>query len=171
MKFLDAILTNNSTDDHCKEFVSQKGIQALMKILCLPNLPLDFPQSPACHAVAGVCKSLVSLTHDFAVMKDGLQSLKLTLNEVDTWYSSLDAGGGSAILRELASCPNPMQALNDPKLTPLAHVLAAVHAHVLMFSALSRIGMVSLTSYLIYGICIIRDASSKIVMPDIKIIS
>jgi hypothetical protein len=26
MKFVDAILSNNSTDDHCKEFVNQEGL-------------------------------------------------------------------------------------------------------------------------------------------------
>jgi hypothetical protein len=26
MKFVDAILSNNSTDDHCREFVNQKGL-------------------------------------------------------------------------------------------------------------------------------------------------
>ncbi len=29
MKFVDAILSNNSTDDHCREFVSQKGLGEL----------------------------------------------------------------------------------------------------------------------------------------------
>ena len=59
MKFVDAILCNNSTDDHCREFVSQGGLTPLMKILGLPNLPIDFPVSPACQAVAAVCKSIL----------------------------------------------------------------------------------------------------------------
>lgn len=33
MKFVDAILSNNSTDDHCREFVAQKGLTPLMRIL------------------------------------------------------------------------------------------------------------------------------------------
>jgi E3 ubiquitin-protein ligase HUWE1 len=49
MKFVDAILSNNSTDDHCREFVSQKGLVPLMGILGLPNLPVDFPVTPACQ--------------------------------------------------------------------------------------------------------------------------
>lgn len=59
MKFVEAILSNNSTDDHCREFVSQKGLLPLMGILGLPNLPIDFPASPACQAVASVCKSIL----------------------------------------------------------------------------------------------------------------
>lgn len=49
MKFVDAILSNNSTDDHCREFVSQRGLVPLMGILGLPNLPVDFPVTPACQ--------------------------------------------------------------------------------------------------------------------------
>lgn len=59
MKFVDAILSNNSTDDHCKEFVQQKGLTPLLEILGLPNLPMDFPSSPACQSVASVCKSIL----------------------------------------------------------------------------------------------------------------
>ena len=64
MKFVDAILSNNSTDDHCREFVSQKGLVPLMGILGLPNLPIDFPAQPACQAVGAVCKSILNLTHE-----------------------------------------------------------------------------------------------------------
>lgn len=68
MRFVDAILSNNSTDDHCREFVKQKGLTPLLKILQLPNLPIDFPLSPACLSVASVCKSiLVSITIRVAV--------------------------------------------------------------------------------------------------------
>lgn len=49
MKFVDAILSNNSTDDHCREFVAQKGLVPLMGILGLPNLPIDFPAHTACQ--------------------------------------------------------------------------------------------------------------------------
>lgn len=59
MKFVDAILSNNSTDDHCKEFVTQKGLVPLLGILGLPNLPIDFPVSQACQSVASVCKSIL----------------------------------------------------------------------------------------------------------------
>ena len=60
--FLDSILSNNSTDDHMREFISQGGLRPLLKILSLPVLSLDFPLSSACQAIAGPCRSiLVSL--------------------------------------------------------------------------------------------------------------
>jgi hypothetical protein len=58
MKFVEAILSNNTTDDHCREFVTQKGLVPLMSILGLPNLPIDFPASASCQAVATVCKAV-----------------------------------------------------------------------------------------------------------------
>lgn len=59
MKFVDAILSNNSTDDHCREFVAQGGLQPLLRILSLPNLPVDSPITASAQAVAAVCKSIL----------------------------------------------------------------------------------------------------------------
>ena len=64
MKFVDSIVSNNSTDDHCREFVTQKGLVPLMGILGLPNLPIDFPSHVACQAVASVSKSILNLAHE-----------------------------------------------------------------------------------------------------------
>lgn len=59
MKFVDAILSNNSTDDHCREFVAQGGLQPLLRILSLPNLPVDNPITTSAQGVAAVCKSIL----------------------------------------------------------------------------------------------------------------
>lgn len=59
MKFVDAILSNNSTDDHCREFVNQGGLQPLLRILSLPNLPVDSPITASAQGVAAVCKSIL----------------------------------------------------------------------------------------------------------------
>lgn len=66
MRFLEAILANNSTDDHCQEFLLQNGLDPLFRLLKLPNLPLDFPVMPSCYSVATVLKTLlVSLLFNF----------------------------------------------------------------------------------------------------------
>ena len=60
--FLDAILSTNSTDDHIKEFMQQKGLPALLDLATMVSLPLDFATSNACSAIATACKGiLVSL--------------------------------------------------------------------------------------------------------------
>lgn len=67
MKFVDAILSNNSTEDHCKEFVALGGLKYVVKLLSMPNLPADYAVTPAAQAVANVCKSIlvnVSLLKD-----------------------------------------------------------------------------------------------------------
>ena len=56
---VDAIPSTNSTNDHCKEFVAQKGLVPLLGIMGLSNLPIDFPVSQACQSVAFVCKSIL----------------------------------------------------------------------------------------------------------------
>lgn len=70
MKFVDAILSNNSTDDHCREFVEQGGLEPLLQILALPNLPVtscNTPITATAQAVASVCKSiLVSFSFCFS---------------------------------------------------------------------------------------------------------
>lgn len=59
MKFVDAILSNNSTEDHCKEFVSLGGLKYVVKLLSMPNLPADYAVTPAATSVANVCKSIL----------------------------------------------------------------------------------------------------------------
>ena len=59
MKFVDAIMGNTTADDHCTEFISQGGLTHLFAILRMPNLPVDFPSSPACQSVSSVCTVLL----------------------------------------------------------------------------------------------------------------
>lgn len=65
MKLVDAIMGNTTSDDHCTAFINQGGLEPLFSILSLPNLPLDFPNSPACQAVSSVCTVLLVSVYDF----------------------------------------------------------------------------------------------------------
>ncbi|XP_053437174.1 E3 ubiquitin-protein ligase HUWE1 isoform X8 [Nycticebus coucang] len=89
MKFVESILSNNTTDDHCQEFVNQKGLLPLVTILGLPNLPIDFPTSAACQAVAGVCKSILSEIRSISVNQWGSQLGLSVLSKLSQLYCSL----------------------------------------------------------------------------------
>ena len=144
MKFLEAILSNNNTDDHCREFVLQKGLDPLLQIFQLPNLPIDFPLSQACFSLGGVCKSILSLSQEKEVLKQGLISLQKVLDKLKLLHIPLEQPGGSVLLEELVKASELCQNLNncDPlqsaTLTPLLHNLSAAHAYIAMFIILSR---------------------------------
>ncbi|XP_037091019.1 E3 ubiquitin-protein ligase HUWE1-like [Pollicipes pollicipes] len=165
MKFVDAILSNNSTDDHCREFVSQNGLAPLLGILGLPNLPLDFPQAPACQAVASVCKSVLNLAHEGQVLKEGLLRLSEVLAALEPLHACLPAPGGSVLLRELAAAPQPASAPSTPRAAPLLHAMSAAHAYIATFIHICRtsqtdIRQVSVSSWgSELGLAVLRDLS------------
>ncbi|XP_066436802.1 E3 ubiquitin-protein ligase HUWE1 isoform X3 [Eleutherodactylus coqui] len=140
MKFVESILSNNTTDDHCQEFVSQKGLLPLVTILGLPNLPIDFPTSAACQAVAGVCKSILTLSHEPKVLQEGLLQLDSILSSLDPLHRPIEAPGGSVLLRELACAGNVTDATLSAQATPLLHALTAAHAYIMMFVHTCRVG-------------------------------
>ncbi|KAK2707710.1 E3 ubiquitin-protein ligase HUWE1-like [Artemia franciscana] len=137
MKFIDAILSNNSTDDHCREFVTQNGLDPLMSILSLPNLPLDFPSSTACQSVSSVCKSILNLAHEAQVLKVGLSHLQKTI-EVLSPLTSYTSESGSYLLHEISLMDNPSEANRDPKSTPILHAISATHSFITMFIHVCR---------------------------------
>ena len=97
MKFVEAILSNNSTDDHCKEFVKQQGLPPLLQILSLPNLPVDFPASAACQSVAQVCKAVLHLAREPLVIDQALSSLAEALTKCEALYSSYKRNDSQAL--------------------------------------------------------------------------
>ncbi|XP_028966633.1 E3 ubiquitin-protein ligase HUWE1 [Galendromus occidentalis] len=140
MKFVDAILSNNSTDDHCKEFIKQKAHVPLLKILSLPNLPLDFPVVPACVGVASVCKSNLTLAHEPQILSEGLAQLNEALQQLEPLYSAHNTAlGSSVLLQELIDARGAEQ---SPQTTPLFYAMSATHAYVVMFVHVCRTGQV-----------------------------
>uniref|UniRef100_A0A3P8UPN2 E3 ubiquitin-protein ligase HUWE1 n=1 Tax=Cynoglossus semilaevis TaxID=244447 RepID=A0A3P8UPN2_CYNSE len=140
MKFVESILSNNTTDDHCQEFVNQKGLLPLVSILGLPNLPIDFPTSAACQAVAGVCKSILTLSHEPKVLQEGLCQLDSILTSLEPLHRPIEVPGGSVLLRELANAGHVTDATLSAHATPLLHALTAAHAYILMFVHTCRVG-------------------------------
>uniref|UniRef100_A0A8V5GUB3 E3 ubiquitin-protein ligase HUWE1 n=1 Tax=Melopsittacus undulatus TaxID=13146 RepID=A0A8V5GUB3_MELUD len=140
MKFVESILSNNTTDDHCQEFVAQRGLRPLVTILGLPNLPVDFPTSAACQAVAGVCKSILMLSHEPKVLQEGLLQLEAVLSALEPLHRPIEAPGGSVLLRELAGAGSVPDATLSAQATPLLHALTAAHAYIMMFVHTCRVG-------------------------------
>uniref|UniRef100_A0AAQ4S1K7 E3 ubiquitin-protein ligase HUWE1 n=1 Tax=Gasterosteus aculeatus aculeatus TaxID=481459 RepID=A0AAQ4S1K7_GASAC len=140
MKFVESILSNNTTDDHCQEFVNQKGLLPLVSILGLPNLPIDFPTSAACQAVAGVCKSILTLSHEPKVLQEGLCQLDSILTSLEPLHRPIEVPGGSVLLRELANAGHVTDPTLSARATPLLHALTAAHAYILMFVHTCRVG-------------------------------
>ena len=76
-----------------REFVLQKGLEPLMGILGLPNLPIDFPTHAACQAVSAVSKSILNLAHEPQVLKSGLSCLNDVLKNLEPLHKPLDPPG------------------------------------------------------------------------------
>ncbi|OQR79954.1 E3 ubiquitin-protein ligase HUWE1-like [Tropilaelaps mercedesae] len=151
-KFVDAILSNNSTDDHCKEFIRQRAHVPLLRILALPNLPLDFPISPACIGVASVCKSILNLAHEPVLLWEGLDQLNEVVQRLEPLYNPASLGSrgsgagncsassrpaGSILLQELVDARG---AELGPQTAPLIHAMAETHAYVVTFVHVCRTG-------------------------------
>lgn len=143
MKFVDAILSNNSTDDHCKEFIQQGGLPYLLRLLRLPNLPVDYPATSTAQAVATVCKSILNLAHDCSLFKEGLHQLAEVLLLMKPLFTKTEVPGGSKLLMELASAPNTDNAFSTASDTPLLHGMSAAHGYVIMFVNICRTGKLS----------------------------
>ncbi len=64
MKFIEAILSNNATDDHARLFVAQGGVEPLARLVVLPNLNPEFGQPTAFNSVASAVRYIVvSVAH------------------------------------------------------------------------------------------------------------
>lgn len=141
MRFLDAILTNNSTDDHVREFLRQDGLVPLLKLMRLKNLPIDFPTTQSCNAVSSVCRSILALARDPKVVQEALKSLDEVLEDLQVLHKPLSSRGGSVLLEEYGQIANNTN-ISDPNvlsnLTPLLHSMSAAHAYIVMFSCINR---------------------------------
>ncbi|XP_065829189.1 E3 ubiquitin-protein ligase HUWE1-like [Oscarella lobularis] len=126
VRFVFAILNNNATDDHYREFVAKGGLEPLLKIPSLPNMPTNFPVSPACQSVSMTCRGLVSVAGQRDVLTQCISRLKDVLVRLnDSW--SGHSSFGSVLLHELASAPAPLEAIELAYRTPILHSMTVTH--------------------------------------------
>lgn len=64
------------------------------------------------------------------------------LQRLEPLHKPLEPPGGSVLLHELASCAHIPDATLSSTATPLLHALAAVHAYIMMFVYVCRMGQV-----------------------------
>ena len=165
MRFVEGVISNNTTDDHGKEFVKLGGLKPLLEILQMKNLPIDFPSSQACQCVAALCKSTLTL-----LVKDN-KLIEMVISNLDTILSSLTdfyvnrTYDGSLLIEELARAMSsssttttttngtnpidPLDAINQSSLTPLLHQLSVVHSHISLLISLCKITQSEVRSILI----------------------
>ena len=156
MRFVEGVISNNTTDDHGKEFVKLGGLKPLLEILQMKNLPIDFPSSQACQCVAALCKStLTLLVKDNKLIEMVINNLDIILNSLSNFYSNRTYDG-SLLIEELASAVSsssttidPIDAINQSSLTPILHQLSIVHSHVSLLISLCKITQNEVRSILI----------------------
>lgn len=156
MRFVEGVISNNTTDDHGKEFVKLGGLKPLLEILQMKNLPIDFPSSQACQCVAALCKStLTLLVKDNKLIEMVISNLDIILNSLTDFYSNRTYDG-SLLIEELANAVSlssttvdPIEAINQSSLTPVLHQLSIVHSHISLLISLCKITQNEVRSILI----------------------
>ena len=158
MRFVEGVISNNTTDDHGNEFVKLGGLKPLLDILQMKNLPIDFPSSQACQCVATLCKStLTLLVKDNKLIEMVITNLDQILTSLTTFYSNRTYDG-SLLVEELAQAVSstttptsidPIDAINQSTLTPMLHQLSVVHSHISLLISLCKITQNDVRSILI----------------------
>lgn len=141
MKLIEAILSNNSTDDHARLFIQLKGLPLLMKILTLPNLPADFGVHSACHNVATVIRYLLSLTRDNRVLQSLLQQMnEPCLKSLATLRitSTMELGQLSHFVEDALKLTN--QQSEEVPDSPLFRSMGQVLSHLVVLNHINRLG-------------------------------
>lgn len=138
MKFIEATFSNSSNGEHCREFVLHGGLKPLLKLLSLPNLPVDSPVSTTAQAVANVCKSILNLAHETKVIDTALQQLSLIVGNLQPLIKHANLPGGSILLRELLTCPKLEDGFSNADYTPMLHNMSSVHGYVVMLVHICR---------------------------------
>ncbi|XP_055907075.1 E3 ubiquitin-protein ligase HUWE1 [Eupeodes corollae] len=138
MKFLDAIISNGTNGEHCREFVSLGGLQPLLSILSLPNLPVDSPVTTTAQAVATVCKSVLNLAHETKVIEVAIEQLSQVVEKLNPLVVHMNSPEKSILLKELTNCPRMEAGFSNADYTPLLHAMSAVHGYVVMLVHICR---------------------------------
>ena len=59
VRFLDAILSQNNTDDHMQEFIKQGGLDPMIKLLAITPLAAESTYASANSAIIDTCRNIL----------------------------------------------------------------------------------------------------------------
>ena len=59
VRFLDAILSQNNTDDHMQEFIKQGGLEPMIKLLAITPLAAESTYASANTAIIDTCRNIL----------------------------------------------------------------------------------------------------------------
>lgn len=62
VRFLDAILSQNNTDDHMQEFIKQGGLEPMLKLLAITPLAAETSYTTANSAIIDTCRNILVCT-------------------------------------------------------------------------------------------------------------
>ncbi|XP_064399727.1 E3 ubiquitin-protein ligase HUWE1-like isoform X3 [Halichondria panicea] len=132
IRFLDAILTNNSTKDHVIEFSKQGGLKPLIQLLALPTLPVDFPSSHGFNALCSTCRGILNLASPSDLLAECLGQLSSVLKDLSVFLDSPNSSK-SILLEEVGPLSNVPEAIKTPQGSPLLHKLAIANSFMQLF--------------------------------------
>jgi len=58
-KLLETVITQNASPDDATAFVAAGGIDRIVKLMALPNMPVEFAQSSICRTIANILRFIV----------------------------------------------------------------------------------------------------------------
>lgn len=62
VRFLDAILSQNNTDDHMQEFIRQGGLEPMLKLVAITPLVAEASYATANMAIVDTCRNILVCT-------------------------------------------------------------------------------------------------------------
>ena len=80
VRFLDAILSQNNTDDHMQEFIKQEGLEPMIKLLALTPLAAESTYATANTAIIDTCRNILVSLYTMSYIYPGFHSRPLNFS-------------------------------------------------------------------------------------------
>ncbi|KAI6651641.1 E3 ubiquitin-protein ligase HUWE1-like [Oopsacas minuta] len=162
IRFISHIVANKSyNDDHLNEFQQRGGMSLILKILCMPNLPLDFSNSQALTVILSSIKQIVEF------MKNPQDILEFILSQhlsqlLDT-LSPLYETSAISLKSVLMSCS---QIENQVSTNSLLHRMCITQHYIALLANMHKTN--NEAKFLKYLGVWIKDDSTKLILKQLS---